>query len=371
MPAELKRVARRTVLASSALLVVGGLLGLGSLLWAIRADLRRTTEEMADLRVRTGQQAAEIARLESRLADARALEEAARAELAARLGRESDDAGEVRGQLAALEGRVLALRAAAEQHARALEEAQRDGDVELRLRELMGPSVRVNGRHEVGSGTVLWSGRGGEEAHTYVLTAWHVVREDGKGKAGEGWPLEVDFFRDGVVVRTEPASVLAVEEQLDLALLRVTGREVCETPARLASREELAALRVFSPVVAIGCPLGYPPLPTTGQLTSRDKELDGVHYWMINAPTIFGNSGGGIHASRERMMVGVLSRISAYKNMIDVAVPHMGLVVPMDRVYDWLDGTPWAFTYRDRLARPGLAPGSLPASTPAVPEERR
>ena len=73
---------------------------------------------------------------------------------------------------------------------------------------------------------------------------------------------------------------------------------------------------------------------------------------MINAPTIFGNSGGGIYHASSRTLIGVLSRISAYKNMIDVAVPHMGLVTAMDVVYDWLSTTRYAFVYKDRLREP-------------------
>jgi hypothetical protein len=136
----------------------------------------------------------------------------------------------------------------------------------------------------------------------------------------------------------------------------------------------METLRIFTPIYAIGCPLGYPPLPTSGELTSRDKVLDGNHYWMVNAPTIFGNSGGGIYTAHTHELIGVLSRISAYKNMIDVAVPHMGLVTPIHRVYDWLDRTSYAFVYTDRLAEATLsaqatqttAPregASLPAST--------
>lgn len=355
-------VARRALFLTTTSLAVGSFVTLGTLVSAIRSDLRRTVDDLERLEAFSGRQAAEIARLESRLAEARDLSEKARGELLQRLSHETSTTGEVRDQLVGLEERVQALRQAAEEHARALAAARQDEDMEARLRELMGPGVRVNGRHEVGSGTVMWSAKVGEKVHTYVLTAWHVVREDG-GKPGEGWPLEIDFFRDGDLQRTEPASIVAVEERMDLALLRVVG-DTPSTPAHLASRDELEGLHRFSPVVAIGCPLGYPPLPTTGQLTSRDKELDGIHYWMINAPTIFGNSGGGIYAARSRSMMGVLSRISAYKNMIDVAVPHMGLVVPLDKVYDWLDSTPWAFVYRDRLPRPPLEAGSVTAGTP-------
>ena len=126
----------------------------------------------------------------------------------------------------------------------------------------------------------------------------------------------------------------------------------------------LARATVFSKVYAIGCPLGYAPMPTSGELTSTCKELDGVTYWMTNAPTIFGNSGGGIYLAESRQLVGVLSRISAYKNLIDVAVPHMGIVTPMTLVYDWLDTTEFAFVHKE-----GIEPQAdlLNASQPVAP----
>jgi hypothetical protein len=100
-------------------------------------------------------------------------------------------------------------------------------------------------------------------------------------------------------------------------------------------------------------------MPTSGEVTSKEKELDGLSYWMVNAPTIFGNSGGGIYAAESRQLIGVLSRISAYKNLIDVAVPHMGIVTPINQVYDWLDTTEFAYVHKDGIES---LPEPLPAS---------
>ena len=229
----------------------------------------------------------------------------------------------------------------------------------------MNPTVRINARHEVGSGTLVWSQRAGKQVRTYVLSAWHIVQDD----VEDGRTLEVDFYEDGELLRTEPGKVVEAEIDLDLVLIEVVGEHVYELPARLATPDEMTALRVFTPVYAIGCPLGYPPLPTSGEVTSLDKELDGLHFWMINAPTIFGNSGGGIYNATNNSLIGVLSRISAYKNMIDVAVPHMGLVMPLSRVYAWLDTTRYSFVYRDRmtelgveLPQPDASPTTLEAS---------
>lgn len=352
------RIGKRYLFWSSAFLVAGSLAGAGSLLLQVRAELLAARQELADLREESASQEAELAHLDRRLGrlgadsdSSRAAGEQARARIEARLTelQRGESGGEpFRARLGELEAQVQTLAGAAAEHERLLQAARGDADVSLRYRELMSPTVRVQSRSEVGSGTILLSkqlGRG--RARTYVLTAYHIV-EEAEGEAAEG-TLEVDFYAEGELVRSEVARLVAKEVGLDLALLEVRGYHVYETKARIPARERLAEVRPFSKVYAIGCPLGYSPLPTSGELTSKDKELDGNRYWMINAPTIFGNSGGGIYLAGPRVMIGVLSRISAYKNMIDVAVPHMGLVTPMNQVYDWLDQTRYAFVYQERL----------------------
>ncbi len=361
------RVSKRFVRVTTGVAGAGGAVLFGSFGWIVHQDLRDARRTIDALRAESREQRQSLATLEERLGrvgrellDVRELEGEARARLLREL--EARDRGEsavVREELERLEERVRALRAAAEEHTRLLAASRAGEDTEQRYRVLMAPTVRVNARAEVGSGTLLWSRSTGDRARSYVLTAWHIVQEE---PALQGGPatLEVDVFADGALLRTERARVAARDARLDLALLEVEGRHVYDRLARLPTRAEVAGVRVFSPVHAIGCPLGYPPLPTSGELTTRDKTLDGNHYWMINAPTIFGNSGGGIYLARDQALIGVLSRISAYKNMIDVAVPHMGLVTPIDRVYDWLEATDYAFVYRDRLAaRPAEAAADL------------
>ncbi|MEZ6188864.1 MAG: trypsin-like peptidase domain-containing protein [Planctomycetota bacterium] len=360
------RVSKSFVRVTATALIGGSLVGLGSMVWLLRQELLQTSAHVAELAQET---AAREARLhaELELAQARDAEQAASLQelrsRASALEVQVDPTGEhaIKDELQALEGRVRALREAAEEHSRLLTAARSDSDVEERYRQLMGPTVRVNALEEVGSGTVLWTGTREGEPVSYVLTAWHVVSEN-VGEEDQA-PLEVDFYREGELYQTELGYVVAQEERLDLALLEIKG---VQHPylARLATPEQLAQLRIFAGVYAIGCPLGYPPLPTSGELTSLGKEMDGVTYLMINAPTIFGNSGGGIYRDDGRLLIGVLARISAYKNMIDVAVPHMGLVLPLTQVYAWLDGTDYAFTYRERLAE-RARDRSLPASAPA------
>jgi S1-C subfamily serine protease len=367
------RLSRRFVRVTTLCLVLVNLGGLALAVHVLRQDLAHARSTIAELEQQSATRRDEVARLERRLGQvdegleaARRLEAAARARLMEEVeARAKGDAAKFGQELGGLEQRVLALREAAQEHARLLEQARGRADAARRVRELLAPTARVNALQEVGSGTVVWSRSTGDRARSYVLTAWHIVQEDAAGAAA----IDVDLWGDGRTQRTERARIVAKDATLDLALLEVDGKEVHPAPARLPSLASLDGLEVFSPVHAVGCPLGYPPMPTSGELTSRDKALDGRRYWMVNAPTIFGNSGGGIYAAGSHELIGVLSRISAYKHMIDVAVPHMGLVTPMADVYAWLDKVGYGFVYRDRLAEPARAEvtTSLPASAPSGP----
>lgn len=368
----------RFVRVTGAALLAVGLGFLGSFLLALHRELGEARGTIEELRLTTDSQRTELDRLRTEvvgvdrdLHQVRTVEASARARMLEEIeSRTEAGAALLRTELSALEERLRLLRASAEEHGRMLADVRQQEDIEARQRALMGPTVRINATHEVGSGTVLWSRFVGPgRARSYVLTAWHILQEE-----LEGALFEIDLYEDGQQLPVERGRLVAHDPRLDLALVEIDSKQPHRFLANLPDRQDMKDMRVFTPIYAIGCPLGYPPLPTSGELTSRDKLLDGNHYWMVNAPTIFGNSGGGIYTAQTHLLIGVLSRISAYKNMIDVAVPHMGLVTPINRVYDWLDSTPYAFVYLDRLAEaevsaqaPTRESATLQASTaPAV-----
>ncbi len=255
------------------------------------------------------------------------------------------DVAQTAQQVAAVEARVQLLREFADREQ--LEANARRIDLRIVHRELLEPTVRVNAKSEVGSGSIVYSRKRGGKVRTFVLTAWHIVKDnltDGKPE-----PIEVDVYDAQGAERDTKSKLVARHEALDLALLEIENEKAPSPTAKLPRLPDLERAALFSKVYAIGCPLGYAPLETSGDLTSLKKELDGISYWMTNAPTIFGNSGGGIYLAETRQLVGVLSRISAYKNLIDVAVPHMGIVTPITLVYDWLDATEFAFVHKEGI----------------------
>ena len=133
------------------------------------------------------------------------------------------------------------------------------------------------------------------------------------------------------------AQLMYFDPELDTALLEIRSAEPLENGATLAPRRRLDQVRIFDSVYAVGCPLGNDPIPTHGEIATVDHEVDGEHYWMINAPTYIGNSGGGIFDSDTHELLGIFSKIYTHGTLRPTIVPHMGLVTPMSAIYDWLE----------------------------------
>ncbi|NOT30103.1 MAG: trypsin-like peptidase domain-containing protein, partial [Planctomycetes bacterium] len=210
-------------------------------------------------------------------------------------------------------------------------------------RELVGPVVQLAGDASVGSGVLLPSHARPEGGfQTYVVTAWHVVRDIQGDPPDLTLPVPVQIYREDGTTRNEKAKLLAHEPKLDAALLEIVTTDALEYGARLAPRSRLEQARIFDQVVAVGCPLGNDPIPTRGEIATCQHEVDGERYWMINAPTYIGNSGGGIFDSKTHELMGIFSKIYTHGSLRPTIVPHMGLVTPLTKVYDWLAQTGYA-----------------------------
>ncbi|HEX7896309.1 MAG TPA: serine protease [Planctomycetota bacterium] len=249
------------------------------------------------------------------------------------------------GSVDTLRDRLSASDAARRDVLRLLDENRRDVDARLARdvagmhRDILGPSLQVNARGGVGGGTILSSAEG----RTWAVTAWHVVqkavREDGRD------PVEVKLYdAGGAPAETVDADLVVWDEAKDLALLRLRdGRK--SRPARLASRQTLRTVQVFTPLYAVGCPLGHDPLPTRGEVATLNKDVAGQRFWMMNAPTIYGNSGGGVFHADTNELIGVSVMICTYDGAVSTPVPHLGILAPLAAVYDWLDAQGYAHAY--------------------------
>jgi len=212
-------------------------------------------------------------------------------------------------------------------------------DTEGLWHELVGPVVQLSGDTTVGSGVLLESQRrtSGEGYVTHVLTSWHVVRDIYGSLDRIESPVPVRLYEPDGSTTDETAHMVAYDVGLDIALLEMDFDRQVPHGARLASHEELGRVDTFDAVVAVGCPLGNDPIPTSGEVASTTHVVDGVHYWMISAPTYIGNSGGGIFDARTRKLVGIFSKIYTHGSARSTIVPHMGLATPLPVIYGWLD----------------------------------
>lgn len=207
-------------------------------------------------------------------------------------------------------------------------------------RTMLLPTVQLNGDDTVGSGTVVFSGENPKTraVETYVLTAFHVVRNilaDTPKAAQDGFDVTIYLPGEKLIVK---GRMVASQPKIDAALVRLSTDRKLPFVANVLPRKESAQVKVWDAVCAVGCPLGNDPVPSHGEVSSLHNELNGANYWMINAPTYFGNSGGGIYLGDTRQLIGVFSKIYTHGKGAPVVVPHMGLCTPIELVYDWLAG---------------------------------
>ena len=211
-------------------------------------------------------------------------------------------------------------------------------DHKMLTEQMLAPSVQLNGEDTVGSGTLIYSHKDQKtgEVESYVLTAFHVVRNilaDTPKARREGIAITIYQEDKRIEVRGD---LVANKPSIDVALLKLRGKAVYKCAAQVLSKEDAAQVQVWEPVYAVGCPLGNDPIHTQGQISSMRNELNGSNYWMINAPTYFGNSGGGVYLGRNRHLAGVFSKIYTHGRGTPVVIPHMGLFTPVTLIRSWL-----------------------------------
>ena len=206
-------------------------------------------------------------------------------------------------------------------------------------RKMLLPTVQLNGDDTVGSGTIVFSGPNKENNdanETYVLTSYHVVRNilaDTPHAKHTGFDVTVYLPTEKLIVK---GHMVASEHNIDAALVKLDTDLQLPNVANVLPRNETNPVRVWDSVCAVGCPLGNDPVPSKGEVSSLQNELNGANYWMVNAPTYFGNSGGGIYRADTRQLIGVFSKIYTHGKGQPVVVPHMGLCTPINLIYEWL-----------------------------------
>ncbi len=284
------------------------------------------------------------------------------AKLERALGDKADDYADtlhrVRRETETVAMELAGLRARSESLTR-LEKAIQRNPAEMH-RAMILPTVQLRGNGTVGSGVIVYSEPQPEDepgCATFVLTAYHVVAEVLGDRWERGTIDEVHVLRpdDPEKTRIFSARLVLFDRRRDLALLLLNTSEKFEQVATWRPRSALREIGVFRQAYAVGCPLGNRPLPTLGEISSKAKAVGDQTFWMLNAPIYFGNSGGGVFLADTYELIGISSMIYTYGKTNPVVVPHLGLFVPLETVYDWLDSQGCGF---------------LPAKKP-IPAEKR
>ncbi len=163
-----------------------------------------------------------------------------------------------------------------------------------------------------GSGVIITS-------DGYILTNHHVI---------EGATNITITLRNG---ETHPASLVGLDEQLDVALLKTEATGL--SPAHIGTSSDLV---VGQTVVAIGNPLGQlGGTVTDGIISALDRNitLDGETHSLLqtNAAINPGNSGGGLFDARGNLIALVVAK-SGGEN-----VEGLGFAIPIDDILAILD----------------------------------
>jgi len=245
-------------------------------------------------------------------------------------------------------------------------------DVKNLHQQVLYPTVRVRTDKAGGSGTVIYSKKNAKgEVETYVLTNHHVIEDAIEIKKTWNAILGKDIKKDiRATVSVEffkynnfshcvgsfgvEADIVAYIEEEDMALLKLRDVET-EQPhvAKIYDVKEVNNIHVFDDVVVCGAAMGHAPIPTTGCITCMDDEIENYKYWMSNAQTMFGNSGGAIYRTGKEKendglyeFIGIPSRVAVTISGFSInPITHMGYFIPINRIYRFLQVNYYNFIY--------------------------
>ena len=226
-------------------------------------------------------------------------------------------------------------------------------------------SCRVTTQKALGSCTIIYS----KNKETLALTNYHVIENCIQNKDVWDNILQKDIkkqFTKSVEVlypdldtdrvegySTVKADIIIHDKEQDMALLRFRNEKDDYPFVKLYDRKKVKKVPILSELACIGAALGHEPITTFGYLNGVDNEIDNYEYWLSSAPSIFGNSGGGIfvHTENDWFFLGIPSRISVTGGWGGQAVTHMGFFIPLFRIYDWLEENCYQYIYDDIMTK--------------------
>ena len=169
-----------------------------------------------------------------------------------------------------------------------------------------------NVQQGAGSGVIL-------SEDGYILTCYHVI---------ENANTITVATRDG---QTYDAVLVGGDEEEDIAIIKIEAEGL--TPAVMGNS---ADLKVGSPVVAIGNPLGQLGGTVTAGIVSaleRQVTIDNHTYTVMQTDAAIneGNSGGGLFNSRGELVGLVNAKASS------IGVEGLAFAIPLDNIKDYIE----------------------------------
>ena len=233
-------------------------------------------------------------------------------------------------------------------------------------RDVIYPVVRVvTSTNSAGSGTVLYSQLNREGKYsTYILTNYHVI--DSAVSINDEWDsalgknvkkesraiLYVEIFKyknisTPVGTMKIEADIIIYNEKEDMALLKLRSEEQVVNIVKIIPRNKTDEFYVMDNSIAVGCSLAFPPLPTTGIITRKNVQINSLNFHMSSSQIIYGNSGGGMFLLSERgiELIGIPSLVVTTGWFGSTPITHMGLFIPIERIYTWLEKEYYDFVF--------------------------
>jgi serine protease Do len=192
--------------------------------------------------------------------------------------------------------------------------------------------IKVSTPGGLGSG-VLLNGEG------FAITNAHVIQGETDLRATVWIPQP-----DGTLMRTtiEDVEIIAVNNHLDLALLRLTHPE--NKFFDFSVLENAENIEVGETVFAIGNPLGLERSMSQGVISTKQRSFDGLTYIQTDAAINPGNSGGPLFNTRGEV-VGIT-------NMGITSAESLNFAIPTRYVKDFIRNRE-AFAYDEKNPNAG------------------
>ena len=231
--------------------------------------------------------------------------------------------------------------------------------------KILYPVTRVRATDSGGSGVMIYSEPDVENPGQYIniaLTCQHVVDKNIVVKDEWDTVLKREVKRDVtsecnielfdydksklVSANTIKGQIIAYDKNHDLAAIKLNSTRQVPYVATVIPQEQIEDMQIADPVWVCGCSLLHDPFPNSGTLTYLREMIDQKEYIMQNAPSIFGNSGGGLFHGRTGHLLGLTSRITVTQLGFGLDIQTwMGFSTHPDRLYEFFDHQELQFLY--------------------------